>query len=115
MVKDSDMKLLAMLIQDEVKKEFSLTHLTGNLKDTIKIEKGKNNGYNVIISAKLYDINYWKKTGAKVYRNGSYASAVDKTGGFSGMHKGYVDKCINRAIERWLAAKRGEYTLVRRQ
>lgn len=114
MVSSEDMRLLAMLIEDEVKKEFNFTHLSGNLKDTIRIEKDGDSRYNVIISAKLYDIAKWRDEGVKVYRNGSYASEVDKSGGFSGTHKDYIDKCVNKALERWLRSTNSKYKLVRR-
>lgn len=114
MISSEDMRLLAMLIEDEVKKEFNFTHLSGNLKDTIKIEKGSTGGYNIIISAKLYDIAKYKEEGVKIYRPGSYASEVDKTGGFSGTHKEYVNKCINKAIDRWLKSVSGKYKMIRR-
>lgn len=114
MVSSENMRLLALLIEDEIKKEFTFTHLTGNLKDTIRIEKNGNEGYNIIVSAKLYDIAKWKETGVKEYRPGSYASQVDKTGGFSKKHKDYIDRCINRALDRWLTSKRDEYRLIRR-
>lgn len=114
MVKDGDMRLLAMLIEDEIKKEFSLTYLSGNLKNTIKIEKNDRNGYNVIIAAPLYDINEWRKTGTKVYRPGSYAAKVDKTGGFSGQHKDYAMRCVEKAIYRWESLKRNDYATIRR-
>ena len=32
---------------------------------------------------------------------GSYAEEVDKTGGFSGEHKDYVERCIRKGIEKW--------------
>jgi hypothetical protein len=114
MVSSEDMRLLAMLIEDEIKKEFSVAFLSGNLKNSIKIEKGNGNGYNVIIPAELYDIGEWKKTGVKVYKQGSYASMVDKDGGFSGTHKDYVNRCINKAITRWKDLKRDEYMEIRR-
>ena len=50
----------------------------------------------------------WEKEGVIVpyEKGGSYASQVDKTGGFSGKHKGYVDKCIDLAISQWLTKYR---------
>lgn len=114
MVSSEDMRLLALLIEDELKKEFSFTFLSGNLKNSIRIEKGEGNGYNIIIPAQLYDINEWKKTGVKVHRPGSYAAEVDKTGGFSGKHKNYVDRCIEKALTKWEALKRSQYKKIRR-
>lgn len=32
---------------------------------------------------------------------GSYAEEVDSTGGFSGTHKDYVERCIRKGIEKW--------------
>lgn len=32
---------------------------------------------------------------------GSYAEEVDITGGFSGTHKDYVERCIRKGIEKW--------------
>lgn len=43
------------------------------------------------------------KTRSK-YQNfnaGSYAEEVDQTGGFSGTHKDYVERCIKKGIEEW--------------
>ena len=114
MVSSEDMRLLAMLIEDEIKKEFSLTYLSGNLRESIRIEKGEGNGYNVIIPAALYDISEWKKTGVKNHKPGSYAAEVDKTGGFSGKHKDYVQRCVDKALVRWEALKREKYKKVRR-
>ena len=114
MVSDSDMKLLAMLVEDEIKKEFSTYYLSGNLKNSVKIEKNQSNGYNITIAAPRYDIREYKRTGTKIPKPGSYAADVDKTGGFSKMHKGYAEKCVERALTRWEALKRDKYASIRR-
>lgn len=94
---------LAEMIRNEIENEFSMIHFSGNLKDTIMIEETEN-GYDVVIPAQLYDLGYFAEHGIIVYdRAGSYASQVDKTGGFSGKHKNYVEECIQRAIDKWMA------------
>lgn len=94
---------LAQRIKEEIIDEFSQIHFSGNLKDTIMIEETEN-GYDVVITAQLYDLEYYLKYGVIVYdRMGSYASEVDKMGGFSGKHKDYVEECIQRAISKWMA------------
>ena len=115
MVNDSDMHLLAMLIEEEIKQEFSSAFLTGNLKRTIRIEKNSDGGYNIIIPAQRYDISEWKRTGVIRYVPGSYADAVDKSGGFSGTHKNYAERCVKKAIDKWLALKKEKYDLVRKE
>ena len=42
-----------------------------------------------------------KKGGYENLLGGSYADAVDETGGFSGTHKDYVEKCIRKGIAKW--------------
>ena len=46
----------------------------------------------------------FSKTGKIVYTyNGSYASQVDVTGGFSKEHKDYINRCIDKSVREWLA------------
>lgn len=101
---DKEVKLeLALMIKQEIEEEFKNIHLSKNLMDTIVIEE-TDGGYDVVIPAYIYDIGTWYKYGIVAYTSGkSYASAVDKNGGFSGKHKGYVSKCIHRAIDKWMA------------
>lgn len=98
------MKLdLAELIVQSLQKEFEIVHYTGNLMNTIKIIETEN-GVAVEIPAERYLFSAYRKKGVIVPYGfgGSYASKIDKTGGFSGKHKGYVEKCINEAITKWM-------------
>lgn len=98
----ANMNRLATLIVEEIKKEFESIHLSMNLVNSIKIYD--NDGKLTIeIPAQMYDIKKYKSSGVIIYnRKGSYASEVDKSGGFSGKHTDYVNKCINVAINRWM-------------
>lgn len=96
------MEQLANKIVEKLKKNFANVYLSGNLKDTIKVNKTPN-GFEVEIPAKIYDLAKFYKTGAIIYtNNGSYASEVDETGGFSGVHKNYVEMAIYQAIYEWM-------------
>lgn len=96
-------KELAELIADNIKKEFADVHYTGNLAATIKIYQTEN-GWAVEIPAERYSFAEYQKAGVIVpyEKGGSYASSINKTGGFSGKHKGYVEKCIEAAIHQWM-------------
>lgn len=160
-------------IYEALQEEFETNHLSGNLKNSIRIEESAsilgtigNEGeegllygesdYTIVIEAQRYDIQIYKETGQIVHTNykkaggtdsrnrdiirrlkegktideitredirrdmkkgkssavtrrgyyddilaGSYAEEVDKTGGFSGEHKDYVERCIRKGIEKW--------------
>lgn len=104
MISELQLISLAEKIKNHLKDEFEELHLSGNLMDTITIDHD-GDGYLVKIPAKVYDILQFYKTGAIIYREdkGSYAQEVNITGGFSGRHKGYVEKSINNAINEWIA------------
>ena len=98
------MKLdLAKLIVQSLQKEFQIVHYTGNLMNTIKIIETEN-GVAVEIPAERYLFSTYRKKGVIIPYGfgGSYASEIDETGGFSGKHKGYVERCIDEAIARWM-------------
>lgn len=97
-------KKLADLIKEEIQKEFQNIHLTKNLMDTINIYKSGDK-WIVDIPAQKYDFKTYFETGAIVpYKlGGSYAEKVNEKGGFSKTHKNYVERCINKAIQRWKA------------
>lgn len=102
-VSDEMKKRLLLLIKEEIDNEFFNVHLSGNLSRTITIDNS-NGGLTLTIPAQIYDITQYKKKGVIIYKgSGSYANEVDNTGGFSGKHKGYVDKAIDKAINRWMA------------
>ena len=95
------MKSLAEMIASHMKDDFRNVFLSGNLRDTIYTEPTPG-GYNVYVPAERYDLTKWSKDGVVVYLGeGSYAQQVNKTGGFSGRHKGYVDRGIENAINQW--------------
>lgn len=94
---------LARLIVEQIKEEFKIKHLSLNLVNTIKVYSGVEGSWFVEIPAEMYDFKIFRKSGAVVpIGKGSYASKIDNTGGFSGTHKDYIDRCINKAIQIWL-------------
>lgn len=94
---------LARLIVEEIKMQFKITHFTYNLANTLKIYKNEKGNWCVEIPAEMYNFDIYRKKGIIVkWGDGSYASKIDETGGFSGKHKNYIDKCINRAIILWM-------------
>lgn len=103
---------VAFYIKDEFKKEFADVHFSGNLMNTILVYPGPENKWYVEIPAQVYDLKYYKKYGVIKYKNNdSYAAKVDETGGFSRQHKGYVENCIKRGIERALAENKKQGTV----
>lgn len=97
--------LLAKILVKNLKKEFANVHLSGNLAETIKLVQKRLNGkiyYEVQIPAQIYDIGLYRKRGVIVHTGaGSYADIVDSSGGFSGTHTDYVDRCIQKSIQEW--------------
>lgn len=92
----------ALILKDELKKEFETVHLSKQLYHSIRIFVDENGKIHVIIPAQLYDVGYYRKRGViKHISQNSYALAVNYYGGFSGTHKDYVTKCIQRTINRW--------------
>lgn len=98
---------LAKIIIQNLKAEFDKVHLSGNLANTITIKQYQNingdSGFDIEIPAQIYDVVLYRKKGVVVYTGkGSYANAVDVTGGYSGLHTNYVDNCIRKSISQWL-------------
>ena len=94
-------KRLAELIVERIKANFQNKFISQNLINTISIYETEN-GWAVDIPAECYDITEFNKKGVVVYNGkGSYAQAVNKSGGFSKSHKNYVEKAINEAIAIW--------------
>lgn len=88
-------------IIENIKADFEVVHLSGNLRDTIVVSKTAN-GFSIEIPAQIYNLPLFRKEGVVVYTGvGSYAQEVNKTGGFSHKHIGYVELAIYNAIERW--------------
>lgn len=101
MITNNMKKVLAELIARNLKKNFEVIHLSGNLADTIFIEETLE-GYKVHIPAQMYDLKEWNKSKVIIYTDeGSYAQKVNITGGFSKLHKHYVEQSIFEAIDEW--------------
>lgn len=95
---------LAMIIVELIKQEFKIKHLSMNLVNTIKIYKNDAGNVVVEIPAEMYNISKFKKDGSIIYTNkGSYAEEVNRSGGFSGSHTGYIEKCIANGIKIWMS------------
>lgn len=95
---------LANAIKEEIRKDFQLIHLSGNLANTIEIEVVNQSTIRIKVPAKTYNIYLYQKKGVIVYNNkGSYASDVDINGGFSGVHQNFLERAVMAAIERFIA------------
>lgn len=93
---------LANMIIEAIKGDFKDIYLSGNLRDTITLERSKN-GFRIVINARIYDLVKFKKDNVIIYTgDGSYASDVDVKGGFSGKHKDYVERAIYKSIPIWI-------------
>lgn len=90
---------LANCIVDAIKEEFKMSHLSGNLVNTMKIIV---RGADILIDipAMKYNMKEYKRTGIiKYYYRGSYANIINDFGD----HKGWVDRCLKEGISKWLA------------
>lgn len=101
-------KSLADSIVDKIKDNFAQAHLSGNLSDTIYVEKVGHDEYKIHIPAQVYDQMEWIKNKVIVYQyeKGSYAEQVNKEGGIvngkhTGNHIGYVEESISKGIASW--------------
>lgn len=93
--------LLKYYIVEQLKYEFAEIFLSHNLIDTMEI-KEINEGYIIDIPAEVYDIDIYRNKKVIVYTGeGSYADEVDISGGFSGLHKNYVDRAVSKSIKTW--------------
>lgn len=117
MIGEEELRKLAEIIVNNLKKEFEIKHLSGNLINTIKIENMIDE-IRIHIPAKTYNMLLYKQKGVVVHTShGSYASKLDKEGSSfmvypngtragshretPGNHKGYIDKVINKSILEW--------------
>lgn len=104
---------LATVIYNAYQYNFQMVHLSGNLADTMKIVP-KGDAVEIHIPAKRYNMAEYRRTKAIVYNGkGSYAQKVNQTGGFSGIHKGYIENGILSSITEYLAiiGKKGEVSI----
>lgn len=102
MITEEMIQDLALMIMNEIKVDFEQVFLSGNLRDTLYVEPTEN-GVNIVINAEMYDLLQYKKKGVIIYTGeGSYASEVDKVGGFSFKHKDYINRAIQSGISQWM-------------
>lgn len=102
---------LAQLIVAKISENFSQKYITHNLIDNINITVRKENVI-IEIPAQMYSFAEWNRNRVIVpYGKGSYANLVNKTGGFSGTHKNYVEQAIDDALKIW----KNEIKLVAKQ
>lgn len=94
---------LALMIEAEVMDEFSAIHLSRNLMETMSVSSDGKGDFRVVIPAIRYDIAKYRAEKVVVHQpeRGSYAEHVNKTGGFSRTHGGYVEKAIYAALDKW--------------
>jgi hypothetical protein len=102
---DGELLVLVNCIKNRLRENFETIHLSGNLINTIEVRR-TTFGFEIDIPAEMYDIPRFEKEGVIVYTGeGSYAQAVDVSGGFSKKHKGYVEKAIQEGINDFIKAK----------
>ena len=114
---EQELELLSNIILRKLREEFSVKHLSGNLINTIQIEKSADE-IKISIPAQTYNMLLYQEKGVVVHTShGSYASKIDEEGSsfmvypndgrkgayrvYPRNHKGYVDKVINSAIQEW--------------
>lgn len=110
---------LAQSIVNAFKREFISVHFSKNLMRTIKVSVLPHAAIQIEIPARVYNIKHFKETGVVVYHTGgyykggqrSYAMRINKTGGFSGKHKGYVERCLKEGISDFFAKENIKYKI----
>ncbi len=115
MLTDSQLELLANLIKEEIRSDFSEKHMSGNLMDTISVSKSRG-GYRVRVPAEIYNMYQFQMHGVIIPTgSGSYAERLNESGSAfyvykrsggrkfvrPGNHVGFVEKAIVKAISRW--------------
>ena len=109
---------LAKYIEEEIKRDFSDKRLSGNLVNSIKIYQNSNGGYSIEIPAEIYNMYQYQMHKVIIPTGkGSYASSLNDVGSEFYVynrkggrifikphnHKGYVDKAIERGVQRWVS------------
>ena len=114
---EKELEMLADIILKNLKEEFSIKKLSGNLLNTIKVEKA-NDEINIHIPAQTYNMLLYQTKGVVVHTShGSYASKLNEEGSsfmvypqgtrkgskriYPRNHKGYIDKIIDKSIKEW--------------
>lgn len=118
MLSDWQVQLLAYFVKKEIQADFEEKHLSGNLMNTIRVNK-TGDGFEVEIPAEIYNMYKFQRYGVVVYTGeGSYASELDEEGSAFYVYKkgggriwieprnhiGYVEDAIRRAIPQWMAS-----------
>lgn len=103
-VTDEMVEKLALYLVDALQEDFRQVYLSGNLRDTIYVKKRSGGSVQICIPAESYDLQRYRCERVMVPRPdlGSYAEMVNKTGGLSRKHVGYVERAMSTAISRWL-------------
>ena len=108
---EKELELLAEIILKNLKEEFSIKHLSGNLINTITVEM-LGNEIKINIPAQTYNMLLYQSKGVVVHTShGSYASKLDEEGSnfmiypnetrkgsyriHPRNHIGYIDRVIN--------------------
>ena len=121
---EKELEMLADIIVKNIKEEFSEKHLSGNLVNTITVEK-LGDEIKINIPAQTYNMLKYLEKGVVIHTgHGSYASSLDEEGSSfmiypggtrkgsfrtsPGNHKGYVDKVINKSIREWRGVINGK-------
>lgn len=94
---------LALMVQKAAEADFERIFLSGNLRDTMSVRAAGDGAYELEIPAESYDVGEFRRTGVIVPLNDgtSYASAVDRSGGFSKTHRGYAERSVVDGIQEW--------------
>lgn len=111
------LELLAQIIVRRIKEEFADKRMSGNLINTISVEKLEDR-IDIKIPAEIYNMLEYQRSGTIIHTNkGSYASKLDEEGSSfmvypnktrkgayrvkPGHHKGFVNKVVNESIQEW--------------
>jgi len=97
-------RLFADTLVKQIKNEFNIYHVSGNLADTIVVYETET-GYNVEIPADKYDVWRFLYEGVIIPTNkGSYANTVDIYKNLKlpkpheNKHKNYISRCIEETL-----------------
>lgn len=121
-ITDEQITMLALIIVKNIKEEFMIQKMSGNLANTIEVyEDGE--GLHVSIPAQTYNMLKYQKEKVLIHTShGSYASKLDEEGSSffvydeetgkrkkisPGNHKGFIEKVILDSINEWKGTLRG--------
>lgn len=106
---------MAQAVYAGIYQDFLLRHLSGNLMGTMEIVYTEEDA-KVRVPAVRYDLKKWNKDKIVVSQpwRGSYASAVNDTGGFSRTHQEYAERACIAAVRQVMGLNGLEYTIEER-